>query len=269
MGRFFYICYMDKSTNPIGLFDSGIGGTSIWKEIHALLPNEDTIYLADSKNAPYGQKSKDEIVELSFKNTEYLLNQNAKIIVVACNTATTNAIREMRAKYDIPFIGIEPALKPAAIHTKTKNIGILATKGTLSSELFYKTVSTLKDINVIEQVGFNLVKLIEEGKLGSAEIKELLIAYLQPMIKANIDHLVLGCSHYPYLVPQIREILPESVKIIDSGEAVARQTKTILQQNSLLNEAVHKVNNLFYVNSDPTVLKSILNNSYTVETKDF
>lgn len=260
---------MNENTKPIGLFDSGIGGTSIWKEIHALLPNEDTIYLADSKNAPYGQKSKEEIIELSFKNTEYLLNQNSKIIVVACNTATTNAIKELRAKYDIPFIGIEPAIKPAAIHTKTKNIGILATKGTLSSELFYKTVATLKDINVIEQVGYNLVKLIEEGKLNSPEIKELLKTYLKPMTEANIDHLVLGCSHYPYLVPQIKEILPDSVKIIDSGEAVARQTKTVLEQHSLLNTKQHNITNEFYVNSNPAVLTSILNNEYKVKEKDF
>lgn len=269
MGRFFYICFMDKSTNPIGLFDSGIGGTSIWKEIHGLLPNEDTIYLADSKNAPYGQKTKEEIIGLSFKNTEYLLERNAKMIVVACNTATTNAIKELRAKYDVPFIGIEPAIKPAAIHTKTKTIGILATKGTLSSELFYQTVSTLEGIRVIEQVGYNLVQLIEQGKLGSEEIKELLKEYLQPMIEANIDHLVLGCSHYPYLVPQIKEILPESVKIIDSGEAVARQTKAVLEQNNILNSEKHKSYNIFYANSDPSVLKSILNNEYTVERKDF
>jgi len=260
---------MDISKNPIGLFDSGIGGTSIWKEIHSLLPNENTIYLADSRNAPYGQKSKEEIVHLSFKNTEYLLENNAKIIVVACNTATTNAIKELREKYDIPFIGIEPAIKPAAIHSKTKNIGILATKGTLSSELFYKTVANLKDINVIEQVGFNLVKLIEEGKLESDEIRELLIEYLQPMIDGNIDHLVLGCSHYPYLVPQIKEILPESVKIIDSGEAVAKQTKLVLTQHNILNPNTHNGFYEFYVNSDPKVLKSILKEEYTIEEKDF
>ena len=111
------------NNNPIGLFDSGIGGTSIWKEIHQLLPNEDTIYLADSANAPYGQKTKEEIIQLSCKNTEFLLNQNCKIIVVACNTATTNAIKELRVKYDIPFIGIEPAIKPAALHSQTQKIG--------------------------------------------------------------------------------------------------------------------------------------------------
>jgi len=260
---------MDKSTNPIGLFDSGIGGTSIWKEIHSLLPNEDTIYLADSKNAPYGQKSKEEIIALSCKNTEYLLEQNAKLIVVACNTATTNAIKELREKYDVPFIGIEPAIKPAAFNTLTKTIGILATKGTLSSELFYKTVSSLEGIKVIEQVGYNLVQLIEDGKLDSPEIKALLQEYLNPMIEANIDHLVLGCSHYPYLVPQIKEILPESVKIIDSGEAVAKQTKTILEKNHLLNSLPHKTTNAFYTNADASVLKGILKNEYEVLNKDF
>jgi len=125
------------NNNPYwSIFDSGIGGTSIWSAIHELMPFEDTIYLADSKNAPYGLKSKEEIIALSIKNTEFLLERNAKIIVVACNTATTNAIKELRAKYDIPFIGIEPAIKPAAIQSKTQKIGILATKGTLSSEHF-------------------------------------------------------------------------------------------------------------------------------------
>ncbi len=191
---------------PIGLFDSGIGGTSIWKEIHQLLPNEDTIYLADSKNAPYGEKSKDEIIHLSCKNTELLLNKNCKLIVVACNTATTNAIKELRAKYDIPFIGIEPAIKPAALHSETQKIGILATKGTLNSELFYKNVEQFQDIQIIEQIGFGLVELIENGKINTLEMEHLLSQYLTPMIQSNIDYLVLGCSHYPYLIPQIKKL---------------------------------------------------------------
>lgn len=260
---------MDKSTNPIGLFDSGVGGTSIWKEIHKLLPAEDTIYLADSKNAPYGQRPKEEIVELSFKNTEFLLNQNCKMIVVACNTATTNAINELREKYDVPFIGIEPAIKPAAINTKTGAIGILATKGTLTSDLFYETLSNYQNINVVEQIGYGLVKLIEEGSLESAEMKELLETYLEPMIKANIDYLVLGCSHYPYLVPQIKKILPQGVKIIDSGEAVARQTKKVLVANNLLNETNKKGYQVFYTNGNPQVLSSILDNQYKVTQRDF
>jgi glutamate racemase len=215
------------------------------------------------------KKSKDEIIALSIKNTEFLLEQGCKLIVVACNTATTNAIKELREKYDVPFIGIEPAIKPAAVHTKTQTIGVLATKGTLTSELFHKTVSDLKDINVIEQVGYNLVTLIEEGKLESDEVRELLKTYLQPMIDANIDYLVLGCSHYPYLVPQIKKILPEGVKIIDSGEAVARQTKNVLDMFGLLNQSVHNTTQVFYTNTNPTVLETILGDRYEVIQRDF
>lgn len=258
-----------NNNNPIGLFDSGIGGTSIWKEIHDLLPNEHTIYLADSKNAPYGQKSKEEIIALSIKNTEYLLNQNAKIIVVACNTATTNAIKELRAKYDVPFIGIEPAIKPAAIHSEKHIIGILATQGTLNSELFHQTVEKFHDTKIIEQIGHGLVPLIEKGEMNSKEMNVLLQQYLEPMIDANIDYLVLGCSHYPYLIPQIKKILPKEIKIIDSGEAVARQTKTILAENNALNSGKDKGKVIFYTNSNPKVLNDILDNKYTVIPKDF
>jgi len=260
---------MDKTSYPIGLFDSGVGGTSIWKEIHHLLPGEDTLYLADSKNAPYGQKCKDEIIALSVKNTEFLLDKNCKLIVVACNTATTNAIKELRSKYDVPFIGIEPAIKPAATQTQTQTVGVLATKGTLSSQLFHQTLSNYRNIRVIEQVGHNLVQLIESGQLESEEMNELLNTYLQPMIEANIDYLVLGCSHYPYLVPQIRKILPEGVKIIDSGEAVAKQTKNVLQLNNLLNLQSTSSNNTFYTNGDPKVLSSLIGQPYTVLKEGF
>jgi glutamate racemase len=253
---------------PIGLFDSGIGGTSIWKEIHTLLPNENTIYLADSKNAPYGQKSKEEIIALSKKNTEFLLNQNAKLIVVACNTATTNAIKELRASYDVPFIGIEPAIKPAANNSETHTIGILATKGTLSSELFNQNVLNYPNTKIVEQVGYGLVQLIEEGKMISNEMTVLLKKYLEPMVDANIDYLVLGCSHYPYLIPQIKKILPKHIRIIDSGEAVARQTKNILSEKNLLSEQKN-CNQIFYTNFNPIVLKSILKNKYPVIEKDF
>ena len=257
-----------NNSQPIGLFDSGIGGTSIWKEIHQLVPNENTIYLADSKNAPYGQKSKEEIIDLSIKNTEFLLNQNAKLIVVACNTATTNAIKELREKYDIPFIGIEPAIKPAANNSKTQTIGVLATKGTLSSELFYKTTQKFQDTTIVEQIGFNLVKLIEDGQMYSEEMTSLLKKYLSPMIDANIDYLVLGCSHYPYLIPQIKQILPEHIKIIDSGEAVAKQTFKILEEKiGLNNEKSSK--QVFYTNSDPKVLSAILEEKYEVLKIEF
>ncbi|GAA4276969.1 glutamate racemase [Aquimarina mytili] len=248
----------------IGIFDSGIGGTSIWKEISLALPKENTIYLADSKNAPYGKRSKDEIIALSIKNTEKLLDLNCKIIVVACNTATTNAIKILRSSYDVPFIGIEPAIKPAAIQTKTKKVGVLATKGTLSSELFAKTSDLhANDIEVIEVVGTGLVELIEDGKIDSPEMYTLLTSYITPMIKKNIDHLVLGCTHYPYLIPSIKKILPDNVTIIDSGEAVARQTKAVLKTNNLLNNTLETGTHTFYTNHDIEILKSILkhNNS--------
>lgn len=255
--------------NPIGLFDSGVGGTSIWKEVHSLLPNENTIYLADSKNAPYGLKSKEEILLLSVKNTEFLLNQNCKIIVVACNTATTNAIKELRTKYDVPFIGIEPAIKPAALQSKTQTIGILATKGTLNSELFHKSVSNHPDVKIIEQIGHGLVQLIENGDINSPEMEELLRSYLTPMVEKNIDYLVLGCSHYPYLIPQIKKLIPSHIQIIDSGEAVAKQTKRILESLSLINDSDKKSSQIFYTNSEPEVLEKLLYYKQKVIYKNF
>ncbi len=256
------------NNKPIGVFDSGIGGTSIWKAIHDLLPNEKTIYLADSKNAPYGQKSKAEIVALCRKNVDFLLQHDCKLIVVACNTATTNAIRELRAEYDIPFIGIEPAIKPAALHSKTNTIGILATQGTLNSELFNRTAELFHQTNIIEQVGHGLVTLIENGQLESPEMTVLLQKYLTPMIEANIDYLVLGCSHYPYLIPQIKAILPDHIQIIDSGEAVARQTKKVLEETIGLSDLTNP-EPVFYVNNNPMVLETILDHQYKVIQKEF
>jgi glutamate racemase len=253
---------------PIGIFDSGIGGTSIWSAIHHLLPNEKTIYLADSKNAPYGQKSKAEIIALSIKNTELLLSMGCKLIVVACNTATTNAIQELRAKYSVPFIGIEPAIKPAATHSKTQIIGILATQGTLNSELFNKTTEKFQKTKIIEQVGHGIVQLIESGKIDSLEMTQLLQSYLSPMVEANIDYLVLGCSHYPYLIPQIKKIIPETIHIIDSGEAVAKQTENILREKVGFSLA-KKNEPIFYTNTNTKVLTDILENKYKVIEKDF
>jgi glutamate racemase len=256
------------NNHPIGIFDSGIGGTSIWAAIHHLLPYEKTIYLADSINAPYGQKSKDEIIALCIKNTELLIKMDCKLIVVACNTATTNAIQELRAKYTIPFIGIEPAIKPAATNSKTQTIGILATQGTLNSELFNKTAEKFQEIQIIEQVGHGLVELIENGEINSPQMIKLLRSYLQPMIDSDIDYLVLGCSHYPYLIPQIKKIIPNHIKIIDSGEAVARQTQNILREKVGFSEE-NESNPVFYTNSESKVLSEILENKYGVIEKDF
>ena len=259
------------NNNPIGIFDSGVGGISIWKEIHELLPNESTIYLADSINAPYGQKSKQEIIDLCFKNTELLIKKNCKLIVVACNTATTNAIKQLRAKYEIPFIGIEPAIKPAAINSKTKSIGILATKGTLSSELFHDTTELYSDnIKITEQVGVGLVELIESGNIDSPEMTSLLNKYLTPMISYNIDYLVLGCSHYPFLIPKIKKMIPNNISIIDSGKAVAKQVQNILdKQKCLSDNNNNNTLNIFHTNKNSDVLNQILNNQYQIHQQDF
>lgn len=262
-----------KSNNfPIGIFDSGIGGTSIWKEIRALMPYENTIYLSDSKNAPYGLKSKNEVINLSIKNTEFLINQNCKLIVVACNTATTNSIDILRSNYKIPFIGIEPAIKPAALKTKTNTIGILATKGTLNSDLFEKTSSTLSNqITTIETIGKNLVELIEEGKIDSDEMNQLLSSYLKPMLKKGVDCLVLGCTHYPYLIPKIRKIVGNKMEIIDSGQAVAKQTQTILKKNELLKSNKQIASHHFFINQNKKVLENFISVSkqIKIQEKDF
>lgn len=267
-GGIFYFCNTKmKNSKPIGIFDSGIGGTSIWKEIHSYLPNENTIYLADSKNSPYGEKSKQDIINLSLKNTELLLSKGCKAIVVACNTATTNAISSLRNQFpETPFIGIEPAIKPAALKTQTQHIGILATQGTLSSDLFCKTSGMLsKDIKIHEQNGKGLVSLIESGKLDSDETKFLLKKYLKPMLSQNIDFLVLGCTHYPYLIPQIKQIVGNKITLIDSGFAVAKQLEHILGAYNLLNDTSIKSSHKFYCNADLNVLKTILKNIQNVD----
>jgi len=254
-----------SNNKPIGIFDSGVGGISIWKEIISLLPNENTIYLADSKNAPYGQKTKEEIIALSIKNTEYLLSKGCKIIVVACNTATTNAIDYLRNHYDVPFIGIEPAIKPAALQTKTKNIGILATKGTLNSELFATTSDKFSDdIHIVEQIGEGLVPLIESGKINSKEMNILLEKYINELLKKNIDYLVLGCTHYPFLIPQIRKIVSNKVTIIDSGEAVAKQTKAVILKNKLSNMENILGKHKLYSNLNEKIMFQFIDNDNTI-----
>lgn len=248
------------NNQPIGIFDSGIGGLSIWKCIRELLPNESTIYIADSANAPYGDKSPEEIVYLSVKSTEKLIGLGAKIIVVACNTATTNAIRHLRDSYPLPFVGIEPATKPAAIQTKTGKIGILATKGTLASELFLNTSKQYRgSVEIIETVGAGLVQIVESGDFNKA--KSLLRKYLEPLVEAGVDNIVLGCTHYPFLKGVIQEIIPDKIKLIDSGNAVAKRTEHLLLEHSNLSEALYPTHQIF-TSGDPVLLKKITQNLF-------
>jgi|SRR5690625_547141 len=262
-----------KSQHPIGLFDSGVGGTTIWSEIHKLMPYENTIYLADSKYAPYGNRPAEEIIRLSIKNVEKLIAFDCKIIIVACNTATTNAIEVLREKFNIPFIGIEPPIKPAALQSKTKRIGVLATKGTLSSAHFNKALKNYThQVDIIEVIGKQLVTLIESGEINSPKMVNLLKEYTAPMIAANVDHVVLGCTHYPYLIPMLRQILPPHVQITDSGEAVARQTKKVLSENEMLHEKNENPFYRFFTNGNASILESLLeeySDKIEISTLDF
>jgi len=253
------------NTQPIGIFDSGIGGLSIWKEITSLLPHEATIYLADSANAPYGEKSKDEIIQLCIKNTEKLIALGCKLIVVACNTATTNAIEILRKNYAISFIGIEPAIKPAGLKSSTKSIGILATKGTLNSRLFSETARKyLHGITIVEKIGKGLVPLIETNQMYSDKMNTLLERYIHPMLQENIDCLVLGCTHYPFLIPQIKKITGPTIKIIDSGRAVAKQTKAVLILENMITPAEHiSQTHKIYSNTDLNTIENILQDTPT------
>jgi len=243
----------------IGFFDSGLGGLTVRQEVIQLLPNENTIYLADSAHAPYGEMTKAGILERSRLNTEWLLKQGCKLIVIACNTATTNAIAVLRDDYAIPFVGIEPAIKPAALNSESKSVGVLATRGTLSSALFASTSRMYSaGIEVMEQEGTGLVALIESGQLDHPNTTAHLRTLLAPMLQAGIDHLVLGCTHYPLLIPQLREILPEHVRIVDCSPAVALQTRALLTQNNLLNSrktpGVHSV----FTNGNPEIANDML-----------
>ena len=250
-----------KKQSPIGIFDSGVGGITIWQEVAYQLPREDTIYLADNKNAPYGFKTPSEILAYSIKNTEFLISLGVKLIVIACNTATTNAISSLRKKYPhIGFIGVEPAIKPAAIKSINKRIAVLATYTTLHSKEFLQAVNEpyMEGVELTPIVGTGLVQLIEDNELDSSEMQQLIHTYTQEMITANIDSLVLGCTHYPYIKKQLQKALPKEVKIIDSGEAVARQIKFILQSNNILNEQKTIGKHFFYYNKPSKTIQNFV-----------
>ena len=243
---------------PIGLFDSGIGGISIYNEIKNSLPSESTIYIADNLNAPYGKKTKEEIIQLSIKNTQRLIDLGCKLIVVACNTATTNAIEVLRENFNIPIVGIEPAIKPAMLESKTNNIGVLATEKTLSSHLFQNTSNRFsKGINIHEQIGFDLVSIIEENGIKKELLEGKLKEYIQPMLRYNIDHLVLGCTHYYFLKDILRSILPREVKILDSSEAITKRVQYLLENyNISSNNSMAK--NIFLCTGNSGVIRNFL-----------
>ncbi|MCB8963445.1 MAG: glutamate racemase [Bacteroidales bacterium] len=251
-----------SNDSPIGIFDSGAGGLSVLSELLKTLPNENYIYFADSGNCPYGPKPADTIIALSDCIARFLIDKGCKLIVVACNTATAAAIDHLRATFPIPFIGMEPAIKPASLNTKTKSIGVLATAGTFKGKLYIETSKKYaSDVNVCYQIGEGLVELVESGNMHSAEAENLLRKYINPMIDCNIDHIVLGCTHYPFLIPILQKILPKNIEIVDPAPAVARQAKHIAEQNSLCINHGKTPHIEFYSSSSTAILEKIMQTS--------
>lgn len=243
-----------KSTenNPIGVFDSGIGGLSVLQEIHRLLPNENLIYVGDSAHAPYGDRSAEHVRERSQSIADFLLKKNAKSVVIACNTATAEAASLLRETLDIDVIGMEPAIKPAVELSKSGVIGVLATQRTIDSErLLGLTERYAKDKHVLAQACPGLVEQVEQGELNSKATDTLLRKYIEPLLSQGADALILGCTHYPFLLPAIRKITGDKIEILETGRPVASQLKRILKKNQLINHQENdKVKISFYNSSN-------------------
>jgi glutamate racemase len=243
----------------IGIFDSGIGGLSIAKSIHRILPNENIIYVADSLYAPYGDKTAEFIERRSRQVIEFLLSHQVKIIVVACNTATVSSIEKFRQTYNIPFVGVEPGIKPAASLSKTGAIGVMATKRTLESEQFSLLIRNFAaQKKVVSQACVGLVEQIEKLQLDTQETMKLLTDYLTPILTAGADQIVLGCTHYSFVKPSISKIVKDKANIIDTSEAVAKQLVRQLERLELNNPNQTVGTQQFFSSDDLDKFSSIL-----------
>lgn len=238
---------------PIGFFDSGIGGLSVWKAVAALLPRENTVYFADSANCPYGNKPPGEIVSLSLRHARALLDAGCKLIVVACNTATAGAIDTLRATLpDVPFVGMEPAVKPASLRSRTGVVGVLATEGTFHGRLYRETCARFaRKTTVLMCVADDFVALVERGETSGGRAERIVRQRVEPLLDAGADHLVLGCTHFPFLAPLIRKVAAGRAEVLDPAPAVARQVERLLRRHGLLNLSADAPSHLFR-SSHPT-----------------
>ncbi|MBS6500746.1 MAG: glutamate racemase [Clostridium sp.] len=230
---------MDNKNRPIGFFDSGVGGLSVMKEAIQVMPNENYIYFGDSKNAPYGVKSVEEVRDLTFKAVEFLLNKGVKGIAIACNTATSAAVADLRKVYpDLPLVGIEPALKPAVELNKDGNILIMATSMTLKEEKFNRLMNRYKDrASIILVPCPGLVEFIESGKLDGKEVEEYLFEKMNTYNGGKIASIVLGCTHYPFIKDTLVKIIGKDITIIDGGLGTAKELRRRLREKNLLTES--------------------------------
>lgn len=223
-----------KKEGPIGIFDSGVGGLSVLFEIKRVLPNEDMVYFADSKNCPYGTKSVDRLREVVFGVVDFLVGKRCKLIVVACNSVTATLIEELRIKYKVPFVGIEPATLVAARNTKNKKVGVLATKTTADSELFNKTKQKISpNVSIDVKVGSGLVELVERGELSGERARGVVEKNLANFKKEQVDQIVLGCTHYPFLIEVMKETFL-GCEFVNPAPAVAKQVKNVLTEDENL-----------------------------------
>lgn len=219
----------------IGLFDSGSGGLSVYREIVKLLPWENYAYYSDNAHCPYGEKSREYIIDRARFITDFLIGEGCNIIVVACNTATAAAISTLRQEYSIPFIGMEPAVKPAAFLTRNGVVGVLATAGTISSTKYLDNKDLYTDkVTIVEHVGQGFVEMVEKGMLEGPEVEAVVERSVKPLIGAGADVIVLGCTHYPFLRPVIQKIAGPDVTVIDPAPAVARHLVTVMEEHDLL-----------------------------------
>lgn len=245
---------------PIGMFDSGVGGLSVLRALRTTLPSENVIYLADQAHIPYGPKSKKKIRTFSFEISRFLLDQGAKLIVVACNTASAAALHALREEFpSVSFVGMEPAVKPAAESTHTGKVGVLATPTTFSGDLYASVVERFaRHVTIYKSTCPGLVEEIEAGNLDTKKTREIIEKALAPMLKAGIDTVVMGCTHYPFVIPLIEEITGPDVRAIDPAPAIARQARRLLEAQSLLNQGESDGNLIFYTSGGPKKFAELL-----------
>src|SRR6266496_5963663 len=249
-----------NQTPPIGVFDSGVGGLSVLRAIRAQMPEESIIYFGDQGHIPYGPRPMEQIRNFSEAITKFLLDQDAKIIVVACNTASAAALKYLRKKFpDVQFVGMEPAVKPAAEHTQTGRVGVLATPATFQGALYASVVERFANgVELLQNTCPGLVQQIEKGNLDGEETHQILNGALLPMLEKNIDTVVLGCTHYPFVIPLIQQIVGENVRVIDPAPAVAKQTGRLLEERGTRNQSGSRGDVKFYTSGDSDALKLLL-----------